>query len=103
MPGSEISRYDHLMAIAKQTGEDPEELHGPEFPEVISHVYEWFLELHSGRQNGPIGFSDIKAWSELTGRQITPFETRLIKNLDAEYLKQQHDNGRRLSRTGNKS
>ena len=34
----------------------------------------------------PISFSEIEAWSRLTGRSVSPFEVDLIKDLDFELL-----------------
>lgn len=80
------------------TGDDVPELDGPDPPGIVSHVMEWFMELNSARQ-GPISYSEIKAWSELTQRHITPFEITLIKRLDLTYLEQQNE--RRRSQPAN--
>lgn len=85
MGDSEITNLDHLSKIAEQTG-DYSELEGPEFPEIVRHVWDWFLELNSARGEGGISYSEIKAWLELTGRSITPFEVQLIKKIDIAFL-----------------
>ena len=90
MEDSEVTRYDHLMSLADQMEEPPEELEGPEFPAIVDHVWEWFLELNAARSQGPISYSEIKAWSELTGQQVTPFEIKLLNKLDLEFLNQHH-------------
>lgn len=85
MGDSKITNAEHLEAIAEQTG-DYSELEGPEFPEIVAHVWEWFLELHSARGEGGISYSEIKAWCELNGRIVTPFEIGLIKQIDVVFL-----------------
>lgn len=92
MPGAKITRYEHLKAIEEAGGEV--DLEGPGIPQIVEHVFDWFLQLHSSR-TGPITYSEIKAWSQLTGTRISPFEVDLIKRLDIEYLKQQDDGQRR--------
>lgn len=62
-----------------------------ELPVLFIDVWGWFLELHSTRgSNGfglnPISYSEIKAWSELTGRNPSPEDVRLIKMLDTVAL-----------------
>lgn len=95
-----MTRYEHLTVISEATGEDVPELDGPDVPGIVSHVFEWFMELHASRQQGPISYSEIRAWSGLTGRQPSPFEIDLIKRLDLTYLEQQND---RRSRASDKS
>lgn len=77
-----------MQSLYQQTGQKPKELDVPELPKEGAHVWEWFLELHSAR-SGPISFTEIKAWSELTGSLIEPWEVRAIKEMDIEYLKSQ--------------
>lgn len=90
MGDSGITHAEHLQAIAEQTG-DYSELEGPDMPEIVTHVWEWFLELSSARSEGGISYSEIKAWLELTGRSISPFELTLIKKLDILFLTKDKD------------
>lgn len=64
----------------------PEQLN-LEIPALFYEVWSWFLELNAARTSngfGPnaISYSEIKAWAELTDRDIKPFEVTLIKHLD---------------------
>ncbi|MAO65046.1 MAG: hypothetical protein CL666_08600 [Balneola sp.] len=86
MKGSNITKLDHLTAIAEQTG-DYSEIEGKPFPGIVAHVWEWFLDLSAGRGQGGISYTEIKSWMELTGNRPTPFEIRLIKRIDIAYLK----------------
>lgn len=87
---SNLTRYDHLTNIAKQTGEDPPELtDGPDLPEVVSYIWEWFLELHTSREAGKaLSFNELESWARLTGRHVMTWEINAIKRMDLEYLQQ---------------
>ena len=81
---------DQLEAVWKQTGSIPDQLN-MQLPVLFVDVWYCFLELHSTRgSNGfglnPISYSEIKAWSELTGRNPEPEDVRLIKMLDTVAL-----------------
>lgn len=70
----------HLGAI--------EELRGPEMPEVLEYLLDWFEELAMARGMGmsgwdPIGYTDIMNWSLLTDRQLQPYEVRGLIVLDS--------------------
>lgn len=60
---------------------------------MARHIWEWFLELHSARgSNGfssnPIEYTQIKAWSELTGASPEPWEIKAIKSMDNALLEE---------------
>ena len=81
----------HLDQVWKSTGRKPQALESPEFPEVISHIWIWFSELHnarpaSGLGASPITYSEIVAWSTLTCVMPTPWEVSVIKRIDREFL-----------------
>jgi hypothetical protein len=70
----------------------PLALQSPDFPQELEYVWSYFLSLNEGRgatQVGaaPLTYSDIKAWAELTGNILTPFEVDCIKRLDRKYMK----------------
>lgn len=53
-----------------------------------------FLELHDGRTgNGmganPITWPDMAAWAELTGQHPLPWEVKLLRALDREWMESQ--------------
>lgn len=56
-------------------------------PPELTYLWGWFQELSATRgSNGfgpnPITYTEIGAWSRLTGRLIRPTEVRLIMTLD---------------------
>jgi len=68
----------------------PQLAEAPELPEDGIHVWMYFCELSAERGGGmgpnPISSRDIQAWHELNGIQLEPWEVRLIKRLDREFL-----------------
>lgn len=87
MGESKLTWREHLDAIWKQTGSAPDQLEGDPFPEVVAHVWGWYLELHNTRTDGPISYREIESWARITGTAPTAFEISLIKKADFEYLK----------------
>jgi len=63
-----------------------------EFPEFVGHLWEWFIDLHSGRQYTnegsalPFSFESIKAWSELMNTRPSVYEIRILKQLDNIFI-----------------
>ena len=55
-------------------------------------VLGWFFELNSARGStgfglAPISYTELQAWAQLTSAPIEPEEIRIIKALDAEWLR----------------
>ena len=95
---------DHLAQVAKQLGKDLKEVEKANadaiFPDVASHLWATFIELHDGRTYGmsgpnPISYDIIKAWCDLTGVDLSPWEVTIIKSLDNLWIKitGEEDNG----------
>ena len=64
----------------------------PTFPDLMAHIWTAFIELHNGRTYGmsgpnPISYDTIYFWCSMTGVELTPWEIRVIKDLDNEYIK----------------
>lgn len=112
--GDGKSYADHLRQFAISTGEDPDEYlrslqESPDPPELLNWIWTSFLELHATRQagtNGPLSitFLELKAWSELYGYDLQPWELDIIRRLDDAWLEEvnkDHGNSRG-TRTKNK-
>jgi hypothetical protein len=89
VPEGTSTKGAHLRQVQKHKGIDL--VSNEECPKELEHVWSWFLELCSGRANtgfgpAPISFSEVKAWSEMTGVTPTPWEVTLLKRLDSFYL-----------------
>lgn len=74
------------------SGVMPVELDFPEPPYPVLYLWHWFLELHNSRQYSMDGamattYTEIKAWAELTGRNPTQEDIRIIKQLDLIAIK----------------
>lgn len=92
---------EQLVAVWEATGHRPPELVDNHLPDAIAHVWGWFVELSRTRTSGavaanPISYTEIAAWSALTGRRPDPFEVECIAAIDALVLKtsrkdQNHD------------
>jgi hypothetical protein len=55
----------------------------------MGELWETFLRLDRSRQaHAPIAFSEVLAYSELTGRRFTPLEVDAISALDALWHKE---------------
>lgn len=81
--------------MEKSTGKRPKELDGPDCPDTLTHLWQWFLELHSARSYGqhgpnPLTYPDIAAWSALTAANPTPWEVTALKRIDATWLEIVH-------------
>jgi hypothetical protein len=67
------------------------------------YLLEWFGDLSSARRSGangpdPIGFSDIEAWSRLTGTIVRREELIILRQMDAAWCRavaQEHAQTRR--------
>jgi hypothetical protein len=86
----------HLQTVERQTGKRPSDLDGPEFPYAMSHLWSAFLDLSATRQsgmNGPmaITYNEIQCYCNLTGIDLTPLDVKIIKRLDAVYLRKSRD------------
>ena len=63
-------------------------LEAPEFPEQLSYLWSWTLELH-GRSGvsmaglNPLTYQTLDAWARLTGRDPMPHEVEALILLDA--------------------
>ena len=78
----------------------PDGLAVPDIPAALAHIWEWFCDLHAARSgNGggpnPISYSEIMAWSLLTGRAPAPRDVRAIMDIDAAFFSELAEQDRR--------
>lgn len=92
-PGSDgVPLVRHLERVAEMTGTRPAELDGPECPECLLYLFEWFFEIGRGRGSSgwgpnPLGYRDLAAWADLTGIRPTPLEVSMLMDLDRQFMK----------------
>ncbi len=87
-----VSLRETLQEVERQTGRTPEELEGPDFPEVLGNVWSAFVALSNSRNPSfsgvaPITYEQIKAYCEVTHTPLSPQEIDAIKRLDNAYQK----------------
>ena len=81
-----------MEQVERQTGRKLEALEPPkQFPSLIVHIWSAFISLSNGRSAGmsgpnPIGYTEIKAWKELTETPLLAWEVEAIKRVDVVYL-----------------
>jgi hypothetical protein len=85
------SLRDNLESVYRQTGKMPDQLKQVEVNEAILYIWQWFCQLSSKRQSGmngplPTTFTEMKAWSEMTGIVPDPWEVSVLEQLDQLYL-----------------
>jgi hypothetical protein len=87
-----ITIRETLEQVERQTGHTPQELIGPDFPELLSYVWSVFLCLHSTRQSGfsgpnPISYQEIQAYKNTTNSCLSSRDVETIKRLDKVYMR----------------
>jgi hypothetical protein len=58
----------------------------PDLPEGTGYLWGWFIDLMRG-SGGELTFSEVKAWTELTGNRPTPAEVEIIMDMSFEVMK----------------
>lgn len=87
-----VSRRKHLESVERQTGKRPRALDGPEPPDALAYLLDWFRELSLGRQPGNgfgparLTWADLAAWAALLCTGPEPWELRAILSLDNVWL-----------------
>lgn len=62
-------------------------------PGDLLYLWEWFWQVNQGRPVGPEGVQlpipngELRAWSDLEGITLQPFELAGLRALDAAYMK----------------
>jgi hypothetical protein len=91
-----VTEREHLEQVRKQTGYAPEGLeNSTKFPNLLSHVWSFFLQLHQSRTMGfsgpnPITYSEMESWVNLTNNKLHPYDVGIIKRLDSLYMQVQN-------------
>lgn len=57
------------------------------FPQALSHVWDWFVELLPRRSSGgmsanPLSYAELMSWALLTQTVLLPWEAKLLMRLD---------------------
>lgn len=92
MGGASVA--DHLKAVdAKGRRKKRRAAEGPVLPRGAIGVWNAFAHLSAARPSGGFGpgaisFTEIEAYSRLTGHSLVPWEVEAIRALDGAYLAQ---------------
>lgn len=88
-----VSYREHLEGLARRGKPDAIRAlnSGPEMPACTGYLYAWFMQLAASRRQGMNGleritFSDIDAWSRLTGNQPESHEVDALLMIDFAFL-----------------
>lgn len=87
---------EHLAALAARSAIYKRRLDGPDLPEAVGYLWEYFRELHERRRylalpSGtlipePIPYTEVAAWGRLTGRALAAYEVEILMTLDRTWL-----------------
>lgn len=85
----------HLENVERQTGKRPDGLNGPECPDLLKYLLQWFLDISVFRRNGMAGPEritplDIAGYSLVTGQWPEPWEFRTLGLLDQAFIENHH-------------
>lgn len=80
-----------MAVVRARRGEQFEPVERPVLPFLLWDAWEVFVDLSGARQAAfslqPIQWSEIAAYQAVTDTRLTPFEIRMIRRLDDEYLR----------------
>ena len=72
-----------MKQVEKTLKRKPKELENVlDCPKALAHVWLAFCQIKPSVER--VGFMDVKAYGELMGSDLTPFDVELIMQLDAE-------------------
>lgn len=87
--GSQSTLRQQLTQVWKATGEQPQELaDAPAFPSGVRYLWDWFCELQVSTDK-VVSFTEIQAWSTLTGKVPTPAEVQALRGLSKDFISTQ--------------
>ena len=79
------------MMIEKRSAEAREKLTPIDYNECLQYIWSWFCDLSGGRGYsesgpGPLTYTEIKAWSELTRQEPEAWEIKTLKKIDRIFI-----------------
>lgn len=64
----------------------PDGLFGPPCPDALRYLWDWYGDISRGRQIGEhpakLSSQEIKAWCDLEGVRLKPWELKAVRRLD---------------------
>lgn len=95
--GSDVSKEKHLHAVWKQTKVKPPELIGPEEPEELMYLWDYYCEA---RGDSRLTYAEIESWSRLTFKKVNSTEVDALKRIDALFWEIIHERNSKSSNQG---
>ena len=82
----------------------PPGLDGPECPPAAAYLWQWYMEIAAARGGSgfgpnPLSFTEIEAWSRLTGNRPGPWETGTLRAFDDAFFRIREENDSRKDKT----
>ncbi len=87
-PKNKSSLRDHLEAVERQTGERDPRLEEPELPPGYEPTWNAFWMMYAGKV---LTFTEIDAWSRLTGEDLTPREVEMLRTMSVVAVREASD------------
>jgi hypothetical protein len=82
------SQREYLEEFERRTGKRSKRLDEPVVPREISHIWRAFWALYQGE---PLSFLELRAWSELTGASLTPWEAETLRMMSLVAVREARD------------
>ncbi len=76
---------EYLDALEERTGKRDPRLDAAGVPDAGEGVWSIFWKMYSGK---PIPFSELRAWAELTGEDLGPWESETIRQMSLVAVKE---------------
>lgn len=81
----------HLEMLAGRKPEVRKEIDGPQVPQPVRYLVEYWYELGLGRGTGawgpaPLTWQDIAGWARVTGTAVTGGEAVVLMRMDRAFL-----------------
>ena len=94
-----ITLRERLLQVYNSNGAYDKRLDLPLIPFELEYLMGWFWDIRNaiggnGFGANPISFSEMKAWCELNGIVLSPWEVSLLRKMDTEFIKISNESAR---------
>ncbi len=76
---------EYLEAREERTGNRDPRLDAADVPDAGKDVWDIFWTVYNGK---PIPFTELRAWCELAGADLIPWESRMIRQMSLVAVKE---------------
>lgn len=57
---------------------------------LVIYLFEFGPTMPAGMGSGPVTFQEMRAWQEMSGIELQPWEAALLRRLSGEYADESH-------------